>query len=179
LHLLFELIAGTIFALSSGLLFNERFRRSYVAIAVASAIATTSSVFLLRDVFHQLTGMEKSAATPVTTASWNSKGSDSFSAADLKELASSMQVNACRVGCTGEKFELMRLPLGGVEGDRPIYKVTHIEDGFCGSGGCMTAVMVLDKGRLYIVREDRGMGDRQAMLIAREAVSIHAPARQK
>jgi hypothetical protein len=43
----------------------------------------------------------------------------------------------------------------------------------------MTAVMVLDKGRLYIVREDLGMDDRQAMLIAREAVSIHAPARQK
>ena len=178
MHLLLELIAGTIFALSSGLLFNERFRRSYVAIAVASAIAMTSSVFLLRDVFHQLPGTEKGPTTPVT-ATWNSRGSDTFSAADLKELASAMQVNACRVGCTDKKFDLMRLPLGGLEGDRAVYKVTHVEDGFCGSGGCVTAVMVLDKGSLYIVAEDRGMDDRQAMLIAREAVSLHAPAPKK
>jgi hypothetical protein len=169
LYLLFELVGGCVFALSSGLLFSNRFRQSYLAIAAASVIAITSSVFLLKDLVHQLTGTEKSAASSTVAVSWNSKGTDSFSAADLAELADMMQINACRMGCSDKKFQLFRLPLDHVAKERPIYRVTHIEQGYCGSGGCMSAVMVLDNGRLYIVKEDLGMDDRQAMLIAREA----------
>jgi hypothetical protein len=162
LHLLFEVIAGAIFALSSGLLFTERFRRSYIAIAAASLIATTSSLFLLRDIVQQLWGLEKTTAT----RTWNAEGNDDFSAADLAHFGIMMQTNACRIGCKDKKFELTRLRLG--KNERPIYKVTHVEEGWCGNGGCLTAVMILDNGRVYIVGEGLGMDDDEAMRIARE-----------
>lgn len=165
LHLLFDLAAALLFIISSGLVFNEKFRQNYVAVGCAAIIATLSSYFVFEELKHRFSGPAVSSQTLVR---WNAKGTDNFSAADLARLKSMMQANACRLGCTDDRFSLFRLPL---ESERPAYLVSITEPGWCGSGGCMGALMILVKDKLYVVKEDLGLTDRQAMLIAREVVN--------
>lgn len=46
---MFTIIAGALFVLSSGLMFNERFKSSIVLVGLASIIALLSSIFLLQE----------------------------------------------------------------------------------------------------------------------------------
>lgn len=172
MHLIVEFAAGIVFVLSAGLIFNGRFRESYLAVACAGVIALASSYFAFEEMIHRVVSSTmQNAPHSEQPVKWNSKGTDSFSSADLATLKLMMDTNACRMGCANDTFDLLRIPIENAADGRRIYRVSYIKDGFCGSGGCMTAVMILDEGHLYIVREDLGLSDRQAMLIAREASS--------
>jgi hypothetical protein len=46
---MFTVAAAILFALSSGLLFNERFKRNYLLVGITATIAILSSLFLMQE----------------------------------------------------------------------------------------------------------------------------------
>lgn len=162
------------FTLSSGLMFNAKFRENYLAVGAASIIAFASSYFLFEALSKRFGQIPSSstASTPPPRA-WNSEGDDIFTANDLAMLAGPAGAHVCEAGCYLPKYNLLRLPLRDVEGERRrAFLVTQTDTPSCaGSGGCMTAVMIWQEEKMYVIEEGFGISDRQAMLIAREALT--------
>jgi hypothetical protein len=166
-----EIFCGAIFALSSGFLF-EKYRDNYWAVGGAATLALISSALLLGSVYSHIFGgpnaTERQADEPGYV--WTTKGDDMFPAAVLADLGLKARGNVCRMGCQIDKYDLVSLPLAGTDFDTRAYLVTFTDPGFCGSGGCSSAVMILRNGTMYMIVSGLGISDRQAMIIAREAL---------
>jgi hypothetical protein len=66
--------------------------------------------------------------------------------------------------------DVFALPVYAPGTDGAPYLITSTDLGFCGSGGCMSAVMILRNGKMYMITDGNGIMERQAMIIAREAL---------
>ncbi len=58
-----KVLAGLLFILSSGLLFNERFKANHVLVALAGLIGVLSSVFLANELASLAGGIERHLST--------------------------------------------------------------------------------------------------------------------
>jgi hypothetical protein len=158
-----------LFVISSGLFFSERFRGNIAAVVLAGTIAVISTVFLFQDLSGRL-GLRQTGSREATLEKRVGDPQGLFTADAMARLDRAANANACAKGCQLTNFEMMRLPLDSNVGRRA-YLVTTLDQGWCGSAGCASAVIVFqENGQPFILREDHGITDRQAMLIAREAM---------
>jgi hypothetical protein len=168
-----EIVAALIFVFSSGLLFNGRFRENYWAVGVAGAVALVSSYFLLESLIQRLIVKHTATVTvPADGAAALKRPNDSFfSSIDLITLAVMADTKRCDQQCSENNFSMTRVPVSDLGEKDRFYLIITGNLMFCGSGGCIGAVMLYRRGRMSILHEDQGITDRQAMMVARDFAS--------
>jgi uncharacterized protein YecT (DUF1311 family) len=83
---------------------------------------------------------------------------------DDKDLAGAFELGkTCPKECSNETVSMVRLPLpSGKVG----FLVTTNDQGFCGSSGCLSAVVVVTGNRFTKIKEDQGITKNQAITLA-------------
>jgi hypothetical protein len=181
LYLLLEIAGSLVFVLSSGLAFHARYRNNYWALSAAVVLALVSSLLLFESLYNRFVGSTNQShakARPSIDAPlmWNAKGDDIFTKEVLYSIEQVAGANVCSIECKVGDFSLLRLPLNSPLGDTRAFLAQETNLNYCGSGGCYSSVLIFYNSKIYTIEAAAGPGisDRQAVLIAREALA-HPP----